>query len=323
MLKELRVYENLGTPAYFLELFKCLWGDGSWSIEQISEYFSNKIIDGERVFDGSVPLLEMAGIISIDEEGVIRLSYEYANPFPTERLFQQKLLESILFAFRKDDEFYSVFSNEHVSYDIAYRSAVIDYSAFGLKYANVRNLLINLRFLEKHPDFSERKLIISNYWQRFFTVNFDPEIRRRKIDIGELRERQELQSVRGEEAESFVLESEKKRLKNRVGIQWVAPYDAGAGYDILSFHNEGSNERRRFIEVKSYSGDKPYFYWSKNEVKFAKVKQGDYFIYLVDRNQIKDVDYEPIMIPDPVKNILSNGQWHKEVDKYYIERAFL
>ena len=110
-------------------------------------------------------------------------------------------------------------------------------------------------------------------------------------------------------------------MRGKNGIQWVAPYDAGAGYDILSFHSEKSRER--FIEVKSYSGERTYFYWSKNEIKVAGIKKSDYFVYLVNRDKIGSIGYEPIMISDPIKNILNNSQWNKEVDKYYIERLFL
>jgi len=46
----------------------------------------------------------------------------------------------------------------------------------------------------------------------------------------------------------------------------------------------------KFIEVKSYSGD-PYFYWSRNEVKVAETEKNNYFLYLVNRDEMNDIDY--------------------------------
>lgn len=71
--------------------------------------------------------------------------------------------------------------------------------------------------------------------------------------------------------------------------------------------------------MKSYAGDKPYFYWTRNEVETAKRLQEKYFIYLIDREKINNPNYEPVMIPNPIENILENNDWCKNIDKYYIE----
>ena len=89
----------------------------------------------------------------------------------------------------------------------------------------------------------------------------------------------------------------------------------------MSFQTTSSNENDRYIEVKGYSGGTPYFYWTKNEVNVARNLAGNYFIYLVNRDQIENSDYKPEMISNPVKNILESDGWDKEIDKYYIRQV--
>jgi len=184
----------------------------------------------------------------------------------------------------------------------------------------LRTLLIDFGFCEPHPYFPTKKLIICHEWKKFFDKNFVPEIRKRKMSLEELRKILEHQQTNGAEAEEFVLEFEKRRLNNKEGVQQVSFDDAGLGYDILSFNTTDSVTEDRFIEVKSYSGLKPYFFWSKNEVSVAGRNRDKYYIYLVDRSEFNNKDYEPEIISNPVKNILDNDEWSVEIDKYHITK---
>jgi hypothetical protein len=320
MLKELKNYENLGTPLFFWELFNALKKDDIWTEKDISSYFFNKIIDERGIFDGCLPLLKLSKIISIDEESKeISIDFQFKHILYSKELLKQKLLEGFLNAFQKDGIFYEIFSSENSSYDIVYKTIQIDYSAFGVKYANIRKLLIDFNFLKPHPDFSQKKLIINSKWKKFFDKNFAPEIRKRKIGIEELKKNLEQQQINGEIAEEFVLNFEKKRLQEKEGIEWIAPYDSGAGYDILSFNSVGSEDNDRFIEVKSFI-DKPYFYWSRNEIKTAIITKEKYFLYLVDREKLKTKNYTPIIIKNPYEEIFKNNNWSKRVEKYFISK---
>lgn len=148
-----------------------------------------------------------------------------------------------------------------------------------------------------------------------------PEIERRKINEEELRKQQEQQRINGKKAEEFVLKFEQSRLNGKEGIQWIAPDDTGAGYDILSFQEENSENNDRYIEVKSYSDDRPRFFWTKNQIDVAEKYPKKYFIYLVNINKLDNSDYEPTIISNPVKNILGNNKdWEKEVDAYRITK---
>ena len=75
----------------------------------------------------------------------------------------------------------------------------------------------------------------------------------------------------------------------------------------------------RFIEVKSFMGT-PTFYWSKNEIETSRIKGRSYFLYLINRGEMNKSDYIPIVIQNPIEEILNNPIWEKEVENYYISK---
>ena len=75
----------------------------------------------------------------------------------------------------------------------------------------------------------------------------------------------------------------------------------------------------RFIEVKSFSGNESFF-WSRNEIDVAKIKENEYFLYLVDRTKMNNDGYEPIIIQNPYEHVLNNEQWSKRIEKYYLSK---
>jgi len=321
MLEELKNYNNLWTPWFFWELFQHLRNnDNLLTEEDIKWYFYNKIIDNKWIFDWCIPLLKLSKIIYINEDSKdIEQWVEYRNIAISETLCKQKLLEGFLLAFHKDETFYSILTSEYSSYDIIYKTIQIDYSAFWVKYANIRNLLLDFNFLVKHPDFPNKKLIINPWWKKFFDKYFITEIRKRKIWIDELKQNIEKQQINWEIAEEYVLKYENLRLNNKEWIQWIAPFDCNAWYDILSFDNQESINDYRYIEVKSYTWNIPYFYWTQNEMETAKNKKEKYFLYIVNRDEIKNPNYIPLMISNPYINILEDTiRWDKEINKYFI-----
>ena len=317
LLENLRGYDNLGTPAYFWELFLKLTGGTPWDVKDVTDYFFNRIIDGKSSFDGCVPLLLETEIISISQGGILEVHHPYRNITYNPQFCRKKILEGVLLALKKSPEFIGVFTSDSISYDLINRTINIKFSAFGFRYANLRNFLIDFGFLELHPNLSST-LIINSAWRQFFERHFVSKIRERKISPEEIQSRQLQQQINGEIAERFVLGFEKTRLRGKSGIQWIAPYDAGAGFDILSFRDKKSKDNDLFIEVKSYVGSTPYFYWTRNEIQRAGDDPDKYHIYLIDRDQIERPDYQPVIIPNPTLNILENDAWNKEIDKYYI-----
>lgn len=89
----------------------------------------------------------------------------------------------------------------------------------------------------------------------------------------------------GDLGEKFAFEYEIWRLQNSVNpdlakkVEWVSRYDDGAGFDILSKREDGSDI---FIEVKSTKlGKEAPFFFSKNENEFSEKNSADFHLYRV------------------------------------------
>ena len=288
------------------------------SIREAEQLFYNKNINGRTVFDGCLVLALKISIITIDNLDKISINEKFKDCLFSERQMCDKFIEFLFQALNQDDNFHSIFSSEHISYDIIYHSTQINNSAFGFKFSNFKQLLIDFDVIQIHPTKELSKYILNARYKKIFDKIILPEIKKRKIGIDELKKSMVQQQIHGEEAEIFVLNFEKQRLKNKDGIDWVAEYSVAEGYDISSFQEMESENNDCFIEVKSYVGT-PYFYWSRNEVDISRIKGDHYFLYLVNRNQMKNVDYKPLIIQNPFKAVLDNEDWIKQVEKYKIQ----
>ena len=122
----------------------------------------------------------------------------------------------------------------------------------------------------------------------------------------------------GIESEEFVLKFEEQRLGFKKDIERVSLIDDTAGYDIASFEKNTDREFNRFIEVKSYER-RLGFYWTKNEKRIAEYLKEKYYIYLVDRSQILDSGYIPIIIKNPSLASLQND-YACEVERYFFRK---
>ncbi len=319
MLEELRKFENLGTPNYFHELLTILHNN-KWTKQNVQEYFFNRIIDGKEIYDGCLLFLELIEIIKINNDNHIILDSAFLGNIISVTYLKIKILERLFTILNNDRCFHSIFCTEHVTFDVIYHSPQINNSAFHFKYSNFKQLLIDFDFLLPHPEKNIRKLIINKKYKRFFDKNILPEIKKKMLGIEELKKQLEQKQIYGEEAENFVLNFEKQRLNlhKKIGdIEKISEYDSYAGYDIISFNNNHSEEIDRFIEVKSYEGI-PNFYWSKNQVYVSKIKTTSYFLYLVDRKKMQNKEYNPMIIQNPYVTILKNDEWIKEIDKWLI-----
>ena len=121
------------------------------------------------------------------------------------------------------------------------------------------------------------------------------------------------QNELGAQAEEWVVEFEKKRLLQhplRGQIRRISSDDVSAGFDILSFSSKSALRHDRFIEVKSHSHERRFF-WSANEIRTAKEFGQNYCLYLVDRNSMHDPSYTPRVIEGPTPELfqLANSGW--------------
>lgn len=317
MLKELSKYENLGTPNYHFELLKTL-ADAQgkyWSLLDIRKLYFNRVIEGRSLFDGCLPLLDYIGIISIDINQKISTNQSFLDYLVSETLMIDRLVEKLLVTVNEDVEFHKIFCSEYISRDIIYHSIQIDNSAFPLRFSGFKQLLIDFSVLQEHPTKELNKYIINGRYKKIFDKLVLPEIKKRKVGNEEMKKSREQRLIFGEDAEKFVLDFENKRLNGSKIIEWVAEYSSNDGYDIASYETENSVEIDRFIEVKSYKG-KPYFFWSRNEMDIARIKKLSYYIYLVNRDQMNEPNYIPLMIRNPFENVYRNEvDWERSLEK--------
>ena len=129
----------------------------------------------------------------------------------------------------------------------------------------------------------------------------------------ELKEQLIEKSHYGKIAEDFVVKWEVERLgKNKMhkeskNVRRVGHLDVMLGYDIESFTKSGEVPDR-LIEVKCTRGDSLRFYWSAHEIKVAKEKKDNYFIYFVWLdNEGNPLDLE--LFQNPAKKILASSRF--------------
>jgi hypothetical protein len=320
MLKDLSKYDNLGSPQYFFELFNAMSSsEALWTISDIRYLFFNKLIDGQRIFDGCVDLAICIKILKVNEKSIISINENFAAFHNSQKQLSDRFIECLFLALKDDDNFHKIFSSQHISYDIIYHTIQINNSAFGFMYSNFKQLLLNFNVLKAHPTRELKKYILNSRYKKIFDKVILPEIKKRKVGIDDLKTSLEQKQIYGEEAEKAVLKFEKERLNNKDGIDWVAEYSIAEGYDISSFDSEESRINDRFIEVKSYAGIIPYFYWSRNEMDVSRIKGNQYYLYLVNRDEMNIQNYSPITIKNPFVNVLKNEDWNKQVEAYKIE----
>lgn len=321
MLEELRRYRNFGTPNYFFELLNTLKEnqEATYTRTDIEKLFYNRVIDGRSIFDGCIEIAIKTEIL-VFENDFLSLNNGVVDSLNSISHMRDKFVEYLLKALKDDDEFHKIFCSDYLSHDIIYKSLQINNRAFSLKYSNLKQLLIDFEVIKTHPTIELNSFIINNRYKKLFDKTLLPEIKKRKIGIEEFRKAMERQQIYGEEAEKFVLNFEFVRLKKQKEINWVAEYIVNEGYDIASYNHESDELPNRFIEVKSYDGEKPYFFWSRNEYSVAKLKKDDYWLYLVNRSEMKNAEYSPILIQNPYETIMNNSQnWDKQIEKYRIE----
>ncbi|MCF8323038.1 MAG: DUF3883 domain-containing protein [Flavobacterium sp.] len=320
MLKELRKFDNLGTPNYFYQLLNAVVdsNDTNWTTKDLQQLFFNKVVDGRSVFDGCLFLAFKINLLLLNNEKV-EVNSRIVNSLNSQKQFSDKFNEFLFHYLIDDDVVYEIFRSEHLSYDIIFKSTQINNSAFGFKHSSFKQLLIDFEIILNHPTPEINSYILNQRYKKLFDKTILPEIKKRKIGIDEFNKQMQQQQIYGEEAEKFVVSYENKRLNERKKIDWLAEYIVNAGYDLLSYDDESDEEYNRFIEVKSFDGEIPYFFWSRNEYQVARLKKDEYWLYLVNRSRISDNDYAPIMIQNPYVNILNNDKWNKQIDKYRIE----
>lgn len=208
-----------------------------------------------------------------------------------------------------------IFDKDATGFDAEKGHITIKRSAFPLAYAAVRNFLTMAGALDKEEN---GEICVAENYESDWTEQL--RNRRKKFTLEQLLEQQEEQSRRGLEAEEFVLELEKKRLPELAQkIKRISDFDVAAGYDIVSYENNGSGQYDRFIEVKCYM-ESPHFFWSENESDVAKIKADKYILCLVDYLKMGEPGYQPEFIRNPYETIFGSDEWLVNASSYRIQK---
>lgn len=315
MINEIIKFENIGTQNYLVKLSNLI-NKGLYNRENINDFFVNKLIDGNTIFDGGLVVLEYIEFVDFSKDGLIHIPNKHQHFLRNHKLLTSKIVSLFFEKWKTDESFNKIFNHDTIYHDIDL-AIVVDNAAFQFKYSKLKQFLIDFKVMDIHP-YKESCFCIHNQYKRFFDKNILPEVRKQILSLKELERLQNLKNQHGEEAEIFVLNTERQKFYNHSlvdAIEQISHIDSSAGYDISSLKNDNSAKIDKFIEVKSYSG-KPYFYWSANEIKIAEQEQENYFLYLINRDEMNNNNYEPMIIQNPYKNILNAKNWKKDCQSW-------
>lgn len=231
------------------------------------------------------------------------------------------IIESIVVKTIKESFQNKILSSEIFTFDSTTNSFLFRPEKLSLDWAAIRNLLIECDFLMVQSMNISYVLTVNPAYEYLLSEQIKEQ--RRKISLEELKEQMLRNEESGEKAERYVLEYEKKRLnfsENSMKVKQISGIDVSAGYDIISFNGEESKINDRFIEVKATSKNFG-FYWSSNEIQTAKVLGPRYYLYLVNLSKVSLLDYEPLIISDPVNYLKNSTTWIIEPQLFFVRKV--
>ncbi len=312
MIEKLLQHNNIGSKSQIIYILELL-SNGSYSIEDLKSVCISKEYSFGNSFDGVICLLQWLKIIT--KSNLIKLQ----NNIKLEN-FTKDICMLLFSKLAQEKELHNFINSNNLIFD---KSIYVRNNLIKLHFSPIRNFLINLNIFE-NDNLIDNQFFISERFSKWFIDEVIPLIEASKItnnSLDALKNKQTKQEELGAEAEKFVLRYEKTKLNKHPkhsNIKIISEIDVTAGYDVESYKSDISVLLDKFIEVKSYSG-KPYFYWSINEMKVARQEQDNYFLYLVNRDEMVANNYQPTIIQNPHKNILSNASWQKDCQSWKFE----
>ena len=243
-------------------------------------------------------------VLSVSHDLVLLLNDE-------EKLNDALIVSTVNQLFKENIMDASMFYYDSVQCCFAFKNELLP-----LPLSSLRNVLISQGFLIPLRDTEITRFYISPTYETLIAKHC--KAKHKQLSLEQLKRQLEKKEHAGEKAEVFVFEYERKRLGQPFSekVRRISEIDVTAGYDIVSFDSNQSQEPDRFIEVKAISN--AGFYWSRNEYEIAKLKGNTYYLYLVNLNRIVEQDYSPQMIKNPAINIMDTDEWFVESQSYYV-----
>ena len=224
----------------------------------------------------------------------------------------------------KQKIFFTLFPQKSIGYDAKSAMIYIKPSYLTLKYNYIKSFIISSGLLKSNLKSSFYE-IEQPYYTKFEGIISNKSLskkKRVKYSLDQLKNKLIKQEERGLKAEKFVLDFELNRLAghpNLNKVKIISHLDTNAGYDIASYDSVDSIEVDRFIEVKSFYKSHG-FYWTSNEIKIAKEKDENYFIYIVNSEKITFDNYFPEIYDNPFTTIFNSNIWKKEEKVFYLKK---
>jgi hypothetical protein len=294
------------------------------SLSNLRKYCVDISVEFSASFDGIIRLLEVIGYISRSDD-LISLNKEYtaeSSLIDNAIVAIPTLLLSHLVKYDIINEFIGL---DCLDYDVTNSNLIFKNSSIPLKASGLKQFFIDVNVFQLSGN--SYTYFLNPAFVGFFEETIIPCIQKNShyfseagLTYDEFKKLQELKNEYGEQAELFVENYERKRLEGHPHIEKVKKISylkVNSGYDVASFNTLQSEMLDRFIEVKSFS-KKPEFYLSKNELAFAELKTGKYFLYLVDRLKMDKPNYQPIIIQDPFTNVFLSNNWKIDTQNWLI-----
>lgn len=295
----------LGDREFLFEVWRVFSESPVWNLKNLERQLSKKQYGQYPYINGGIKLLRFIGIIFGDDN-----SLRMVNNLPGDRQLNEIIACRLINMLHRTNDFIEVFPAGSVSIDTQNHNICLVRRFMEFKYAPIWNLLRDILSIEQSNNIEKVYLISTNALLDEFSLNASEKSR--LISQRDLERILKAQSLAGAKAERVALEYEKQRLRDRNDLSHVriiSDYNVNAGYDIISYDNNTSKCLDRFIEVKSFIGSRPQFYWSSNEMDMAKKYGNQYFIYLIDRLKMHNSNFELFIIQNPAKNVLGSTNW--------------
>lgn len=313
MLEELKKYNYFGTKGDIIYFLQTVIGNNKLSVKDIKALCAHTTGYYILNVDALLCLCYFCHMITYDEN--IKLTPPTLDVINNQERLNNFIVTELLSKLFDNN----IFQSELFSFDVVVKKYFFKNDLLSLAWAPMRNLLINLGFLQIERKDEIRKFFINQSFETVLIKNCKET--KTLFSIEQLRQQLEANNKAGELAESFVLEFEKRRIHNTEKanqIKIISAIDVRAGYDIVSFNSDTSSVFDRFIEVKalSYNG----FHWSQMELEVAKLKSKKYFLYLVELSKISET-YTPIIICNPAFLLFNSDEWLIEPHAYFVRNT--
>jgi len=308
-------------------LNEALSREGARGMDDIVGFCEEKSVSLSISLEATLNLLEYLKLVGRTESGGF---YRIGDEVHSDGALFEQIAEKLFTRMTEDGLVSQLISPESIEYDPVEDVICVRNNFIPLDFSALKNLLISIGFFKQHQ-LAANLLKVDDIYREFFEASIIPAIKGErfsgvqsaKLSLAALKRIQEMNEIYGKEAEDFVLSYEKKRIATAgkdKKIRIISDLQCNAGYDIVSFNTPQSTRIDRFIEVKSFT-EKPTFFWSENEVEVARIKRGEYFLYLVDRQLIAKQGYEPLIIQNPYEEVfLNEGRWEKEAKTWFFRR---